>query len=485
MCHLLRGLPRRSPLNRRNTKKPPRASPLRMVIESLETRAMLAGVEPESWSAPGLAPAPLGTGALLSSGVILTCSSPTPGSSGTSSPPAPAAGSGGSQSTGLVLPSNSGSGTGSSSTGSGSSSSGGLALPSNSGSGTGSSSTGSGSSNSGGLALPSNSGSAAGSSHSGTGSTSDPNSPVLSSQYTGGPNAGGKGTGTNNSGTLSGSDLWLLYGARLGAATSSSGTIGSSSSNFSALLSLYKDGASAGGQGDEAGGALSNADLWIFYGSGAGAGSSSGSTNGSLANDPALSAQYTDGSGIGPNTPLVYNPQSDGPPVFVTGVLTGNGGNVQFVPVADSTGGQDGGDPPAGRPTWNDAEPYYDGGPRWVFEFEAGVGRYDPRKTGPKPADSDTTADAPRDQSAGATPNADGITRTEERPVAIAETKQFLINTTIDLALALAFSKFFNTGKGGRIRTTHWLTRTSPKRPTEKPLAIRQSSGERASQARI
>ena len=272
---------------------------------------------------------------------------------------------------------------------------------------------------------------------------------MLSSQYTGGPNAGGKGTGTNNSGTLSGSDLWLLYGARLGAATSSSGTIGSSSSNFSALLSLYKDGASAGGQGDEAGGALSNADLWIFYGSGAGAGSSSGSTNGSLANDPALSAQYTDGSGIGPNTPLVYNPQSDGPPVFVTGVLTGNGGNVQFVPVADSTGGQDGGDPPAGRPTWNDAEPYYDGGPRWVFEFEAGVGRYDPRKTGPKPADSDTTADAPRDQSAGATPNADGITRTEERPVAIAETKQFLINTTIDLALALAFSKFFNTGKGG------------------------------------
>ena len=39
-----------------------RASTLRMVIESLETRAMLAGVGPESWSAPGIAPAPLGSG---------------------------------------------------------------------------------------------------------------------------------------------------------------------------------------------------------------------------------------------------------------------------------------------------------------------------------------------------------------------------------------------------------------------------------------
>ncbi len=164
MCPLLRGLPRRSPLNRRNTKKPHHASALRMVIESLETRAMLAGVGPESWSAPGLAPAPPGTGSLFSSGIILTCSSPTPGSSGTASPPASAAGSGGSQSTGLALPSNSGSGAGSSSTGSGSSNSGGLALPSNSGSGTGSSSTGSGSSSSGGLALPSNSGSGTGSS---------------------------------------------------------------------------------------------------------------------------------------------------------------------------------------------------------------------------------------------------------------------------------------------------------------------------------
>ena len=87
-------------MNRRNTRKPHHASPLRMVIESLETRAMLAGVGPESWSAPGIAPAPLGTGVLSSSGVILTCSSPAPGSSGTASPPAPTSGSGGTTSGG-------------------------------------------------------------------------------------------------------------------------------------------------------------------------------------------------------------------------------------------------------------------------------------------------------------------------------------------------------------------------------------------------
>lgn len=176
-------------MTRRNAKERParrtRSSMLSMV-EALEPRAMLAGVGPESWSVPGLAPAPLATGLPFSSGMLLTCSSPTPGSSGSSSLPAPTAGTGGTQSNGLALPSNSGSGAGSSPTGSGSNNSGGLALPCNSGSGTGSSPTGSGSSNAGGLALPSNSGSGAGSSNSGTGSNSDPNSPVLSAQYTGG-----------------------------------------------------------------------------------------------------------------------------------------------------------------------------------------------------------------------------------------------------------------------------------------------------------
>ena len=275
---------------------------------------MLAGVGPESWSAPGLAPAPLGTGALLSSGVILTCSSPTPGSSCTSSLPAPTPGSGGSQSTGL-------------------------ALPSNSGSGTGSPSTGSGSSNVGGLALPSNSGSGAGSSHSGTGSTSNPNSPVLSSQYTGGSNAGGQGNGTNNSVPLSGSDLWLMYGAGLGATTSSSGASGGSLSNRLPLLSQYKDGSNAGGHGNGTVGTLTNADLWRLYWSGAGVGfSSSSSDEGSLADDPTISAQYTGGSGIGRITPLVYQFGSDDGPGFQSGVWTSDDGGVHLVNASDGDG---------------------------------------------------------------------------------------------------------------------------------------------------
>ena len=168
-------------MNRRNTEKPPRASSLRTVIESLEPRAMLAGVGPESWIAPGLAPAPLGTGVLSSSGIILTCSSPAPGSSGAASPPTPTSGSGG---------------------------------------------------------------------------------------------------------TTSGGDLWDSFSA----------------------------------------------------GSGAG-GSTSGSTGGVSTDGPALSAQYTGGSGIGRITPLVYKPESDGPPVFHSGVWTGDDERVQFVQTAD-TGNQ-------------------------------------------------------------------------------------------------------------------------------------------------
>jgi hypothetical protein len=74
-----------------------------------------------------------------------------------------------------------------------------------------------------------------------------------------------------------------------------------------------------------------------MYWSGAGAGSSSsGSDEGSLADDPTISSQYTGGSGIGGITPLVYNPESDGPPVFHSGVFTGDHGSVQFVQTADS-----------------------------------------------------------------------------------------------------------------------------------------------------
>ena len=318
----------------------------------------------------------------------------------------------------------------------------------NGGSPTLGSAAGNGGSQSNGPVLFGGTGSGTGSTTSTTGGSHDPNSPVLLSQYTGGSNAGTQGSGTNNGGTLSGSDLWLLYGAGLGAGSSSSGASGSSSSNLLTLLSQYQEGSNVGGQGNGTGNTLSNADLWSMYWSGTGAGSSSGSDNGSLANDPAISAQYTGGSGIGGITPLVYNPESDGPPVFHSGVFTGDHGSVQFVQTTDTGSGQDGGGPPAGRPTFNDAQDYYFG-PRWMFEFEAGMGRYDPREKGPKPADSDTTADVPSDQSAGASTTVDGISQTEKLPVARAETKRFIVNTTIDVAIALAFAKFFNSGRSG------------------------------------
>jgi hypothetical protein len=106
------------------------------------------------------------------------------------------------------------------------------------------------------------------------------------------------------------------------------------------LWSQYQEGSNVGGQGNGTGNTLSNADLWRMYWSGAGAGSSSShSDEGSLADDPTISAQYTGGSGIGRITPLVYNPESDGPPVFQSGVWMGDDGSVQFVQTAD-TGNQ-------------------------------------------------------------------------------------------------------------------------------------------------
>ena len=167
-----------------------------MVIESLETRAMLAGVGPESWSAPGIAPAPLGTGALSSSGVILTCSSPTPGSSGTASPPAPTSGSGGTTSGGDLWDSFS------------------------AGSGAGGSTSGS----TGGLST---------------------NGPALSSQYTGGSSAGGQGNGTV--GPLTNAELWGMYWSGAGAGFSSGPANGSLAN--APIISAKYTGGSGGGMG--------------------------------------------------------------------------------------------------------------------------------------------------------------------------------------------------------------------------------------------
>ena len=293
-------------MNRRNTKKPPHASALRAVIERLETRAMLAGLGQDSLGGLGSITAVLLPGVSSPPGIVFNGGSPTLGST---------AGTGGSQSNGPVLFSGTGSGTGSSTSGSGSSTPNGPVLFGGTGSGSGSS-------------------------ISTTGGSPDPNSPVLLSQYTGGSNAGTQGSGTDNGGTLSGSDLWLLYSAGLGAGSSSSGASGGSSSNLLTLLSQYQEGSNVGRQGNGTVGTLTNAELWRLYWSGAGAGSSSASTDeGSLADYATISAQYTGGSGIGGITPSVYNPESDGPPVFHSGVFTGDHGSVQFVQTAD-TGNQ-------------------------------------------------------------------------------------------------------------------------------------------------
>jgi len=183
-------------VNRRNTKKrpPPRMhAPLLAVIERLESRAMLAGVGPESWSAPGLAAAPLGTGSLFSSGIILTCSSPTPGSSGTASPPAPTSGSGGTTSGGDLWDSYS------------------------TGSGAGGSTSGS------------------------TGGVST-NGPAPSSQYNGGS---GVGQGSGTVGTLTNAELWRLYWSGAGAGSSSGPANGSLASDPT-LAEKYASGSGGG-----------------------------------------------------------------------------------------------------------------------------------------------------------------------------------------------------------------------------------------------
>gem|GEM_PF-5595322 len=423
-----------------------------MVIESLETRAMLAGVGPESWSAPGRAPAPLSTGSLFSSEVILTCSSPTPGSSGTSSLPAPTAGSGGTTSGGDLWDSfSAGSGVGGStsgsaggvskdgpalssqytggsgvgkgsgtSSGSGGTTSGGDLWDSfSAGSGAGGStsgstgavstdgpalssqytggsgagkgsgtSSGSGGTTSGGdLWLAYSTGSGAGGSASGSTGRVSTDGPALSSQYTGGSGLGkGSGTSSGSGGSTSGGDLWLAYSTGSGAGGSKSGSTGGVSKDGPALSSQYAGGSGAGGQGNGTGGTLSNADLWRLYWSGAGAGSSSSSSDeGSLTNDPTILAQYTGGSGIGGITPLVYNPQSDGSPVFQLGVWTGDDGGAQFVQTVDN-GSQNAGTDPPNRPTWDDVKDWYSG-PQWQFEFEAGLGLYDSPDEESKPKD--------------------------------------------------------------------------------------------------
>jgi hypothetical protein len=164
--------------------------------------------------------------------------------------------------------------------------------------------------------------------------------PALSWQYNGGSGVGnGSDTTSGSGGTASGGDVLDSFRVKSGTGGSTAGSTSGVSTSGPALSSQYTGGSGVGGQGNGTVGPLTNAELWRLYWSGAGAGSSSaGSDEGSLADDPTISAQYTGGSGIGRITPLVYNPESDGPPVFHSGVWTGNEGGVQFFNAGDPEG---------------------------------------------------------------------------------------------------------------------------------------------------
>ena len=331
---------------------PPR---LRPVIEALEPRAMLAGVGPESWSAGGIGSPLMGAGALSTSGIILTCSSPTPGSSGTASLPGSTGGSGGSASGGVLW-------------------------------------------------LPSTAGSGAGTPSSGSAGTVNTNGPALSSQVSGGSGAGGQGANAGSgSSAQGGNDLWLPYSAGSGPGTSSSGSTGTVNTNGPALSSRFGGGSGPGGQGASAGTGSSTQigdEFWLSYRAGSGAGTSPSGSAGTLnTNGPALASQVgggsvgsqsappaasgsgglsvvlfdsaqpsMTGSGTAPGstgsntltleegvppprlTPLVFHPGSDDGPGIVSGVWTGDGGGVQFVLTAEQEKNQASQPLPIGKP---------------------------------------------------------------------------------------------------------------------------------------
>jgi len=176
----------------------------------------------------------------------------------------------------------------------------------------------------------------------------------------------------------------------LGGSGSGSGSSTSGASSSPAPIGPVLLGGSGSGTGSSTAGASAVIFVpggLVFFVTGASGSDAAGSSvqqgsGGSTTQSP------SDSGATGRITPLVYNPQSDGPPVFDSGLWTENVAGVQFVQAADTGSGQGGGNPPAGRPTWNndDAQDYYFG-PRWLFEFEAGMGMYDPPNEIPKPRD--------------------------------------------------------------------------------------------------
>jgi hypothetical protein len=193
----------------------------RTAFESLESRAMFAGLGTDSLSGLGSTTAVLLSGSSSPAGIVLTGGSPTLGS---------ASGTSGSQPNGPVLLGGSGSGSGSSTGGSGSSTPNGPVLFCGTGSGSGSSTSGSGSSTPNGPVLFCGTGSGSGSSTSGSGS-STPNGPVL---FCG--TGSGSGSSTSGSSSSAPNGPVLLSGTGSGAGSTPSGTGGSSAPNGPVLL---------------------------------------------------------------------------------------------------------------------------------------------------------------------------------------------------------------------------------------------------------
>lgn len=242
---------------------------------------MLAGLGPESWIAGGIG-SPLGGAAALSmGGAILTCSSPTPGSSDIS--PASAAGASVTATGGVSW-------------------------------------------------LPSSAGSGAGTSTSSSTGAVNTDGPALSSQVSGGSGAGGQGANAGSgSSTQIGDEFWLSYRAGSGAGTSSSGSAGTLNTNGPALSSQV--GGGSGGSPSAPGvvsgpGGLSVVLVDSAQPSRNGSGNSPGSTGSNTltlaADDPPPRL-----------TPLVLHSSGNDGPGLVSTVWTGDEGGVQFVLAAE------------------------------------------------------------------------------------------------------------------------------------------------------
>ena len=242
---------------------------------------MLAGLGPESWIAGGIG-SPLGGAAAVSmGGAILTCSSPTPGSSDIS--PASAAGASVTATGGVVW-------------------------------------------------LPSTAGSGAGTSTSNSTGTVNTNGPALSSQVGGASGAGGSGASAGTgSAVQGGNDFWLSYGAGSGAGTSTFSSTGAVNTNGPALSSQVGGGSrgcpSAPGVVSGPGG-LSVVLVDSAQPSRNGSGNSPGSTGSNTltlaADDPPPRL-----------TPLVLHSSGNDGPGLVSTVWTGGEGGVQFVLAAE------------------------------------------------------------------------------------------------------------------------------------------------------